>query len=101
MKINSVGLEDKVCIESEDGAKTVIAGGTYTEDVSKYCALGYHCLESAGVYVVNPHGVLEKTEAAEPTVEAAGNKEYWTCLGCGHYFADESGLNEIEKILDT
>lgn len=39
---------------------------------------------------------LEKIPAKNATVTATGNKEYWHCLDCGKYFADENGTNEIK-----
>jgi hypothetical protein len=40
---------------------------------------------------------LVKTTAKEATEDAEGNKEYWTCSGCGKYFSDEEGKNEVEE----
>nr|MDD5838234.1 InlB B-repeat-containing protein [Eubacteriales bacterium] len=38
---------------------------------------------------------LEKISATDATVTQTGNKEYWHCLDCGKYFADENGTTEI------
>lgn len=43
---------------------------------------------------------LEKISAKNATVTETGNTEYWHCLDCGKYFADENGENEIE-LADT
>ena len=43
---------------------------------------------------------LEKISATDATVTETGNTEYWHCLNCGKYFADENGENEIE-LADT
>lgn len=43
---------------------------------------------------------LEKISAKDATVTATGNKEYWHCLDCGKYFADQNGENEI-ALADT
>lgn len=40
---------------------------------------------------------LTKTAAKAATCTEAGNEAYWTCSGCGKYFSDENGTNEIEK----
>ena len=40
---------------------------------------------------------LTKTDAKAATYTEAGNEAYWTCSGCGKYFSDENGTNEIEK----
>lgn len=47
---------------------------------------------------------LTKTDAKAATCTEAGNEAYWTCSGCGKYFSDENGINEIEKdswVLET
>ena len=49
-----------------------------------------------------PYGELDahkltKTDAKAATCTEAGNEAYWTCSGCGKYFSDENGTNEIEK----
>ena len=40
---------------------------------------------------------LTKTDAKAAACTEAGNEAYWTCSGCGKYFSDENGTNEIEK----
>ena len=40
---------------------------------------------------------LTKTDAKAATCTETGNEAYWTCSGCGKYFSDENGTNEIEK----
>ncbi len=40
---------------------------------------------------------LTKTEAKAATCTEAGNSEYYTCSGCGKYFRDAEGKNEIAK----
>lgn len=40
---------------------------------------------------------MEKTARKEATCTQEGISEYWTCTGCGEYFADEAGTKEIEK----
>ena len=40
---------------------------------------------------------LTKTEAKAATCTEAGNSEYYTCSGCGKYFSDAKGENEIAK----
>lgn len=49
-----------------------------------------------------PYGELDahkltKTDAKAAACTEAGNEAYWTCSGCGKYFSDENGTNEIEK----
>ncbi len=38
-----------------------------------------------------------KTAAADPTCEAPGNTEYYTCSACGKFFSDEAGTAEIAE----
>ena len=40
---------------------------------------------------------MTKTEAKAATCTEAGNSEYYTCSGCGKYFSDAKGENEIAK----
>lgn len=51
---------------------------------------------------VNPfnHTNLVKKEAKPATHMTEGNKEYWYCDGCGKYFSDEAGTQEI-ALVDT
>ena len=41
-----------------------------------------------------PH-TLTHVAAVQPTVDSAGNIEYWVCDECGKYFADSAGTQEI------
>ena len=43
------------------------------------------------------HPTLTKTESKAATCTEAGNNAYWTCSGCGKYFSDKDGTNEIAK----
>ena len=54
----------------------------------EYCGEDYGELDSTN------HN-LEKISAKAATVTETGNEEYWHCLDCGKYFADENGENEI------
>lgn len=58
-----------------------------------------YCGEKYGEVDSSNHN-LEKISAKAATVTETGNKEYWHCLDCGKYFADENGENEI-KLDDT
>ena len=40
---------------------------------------------------------LVKTDAVAATANGAGNSAYWTCSGCGRFFADEAGTKEIVR----
>ncbi|MBS6693936.1 MAG: hypothetical protein KH316_01625 [Firmicutes bacterium] len=43
---------------------------------------------------------LIRNEAKEPTLDSAGNIEYWYCEDCGKYFSDKDAGKEIE-LADT
>ena len=53
------------------------------------------CSEEYGELDSTNHN-LEKISAKAATVTETGNEEYWHCLDCGKYFADENGTNETE-----
>ena len=61
--------------------------------ICEYCGKEYGELDSSN------HN-LEKIPAKDATAAETGNKEYWHCLDCGKYFADENGTTEI-KLDDT
>ena len=41
--------------------------------------------------------VLEKTDAKARTCTEDGNTAYWTCKGCGLYFSDAEGKDQIQE----
>ena len=82
------------CTEIKDHAEH--SGGTATctsKAVCEYCDEEYGELDSSN------HN-LENTPAKDATVTETGNTEYWHCLDCDKYFADENATNEI-KLDDT
>ena len=77
------------------GGANAAANGTVTLVIYKLTEGG-----ASTVYyttIIAPPHVHELThvEAAEPTCLEAGNIEYWYCEGCGLYFADADGEEEI------
>ena len=52
-------------------------------------------------YIIAPKGshehTLQKIEATEATCTTSGNKEYYMCETCGHFFADEAATNEVTE----
>lgn len=82
----------KTCTEcGANGEFSKHTGGTATCTAKAVC-------ETCG----QPYGELgahklTKTDAKAATCTEAGNEAYWTCSGCGKYFSDENGTNEIEK----
>ena len=47
------------------------------------------------------HTSLEHIEAVEPTCTESGNIEHWACKRCGATFKDESGAEEIGRVVKT
>ena len=52
-------------------------------------------------YIIAPKGshehTLQKIEATEATCTTPGNKEYYKCETCGHFFADAAATKEVTK----
>ena len=52
-------------------------------------------------YIIAPkkshEHTLQKIEAKEATCTTPGNKEYYKCETCGHFFADEAATNEVTE----
>lgn len=67
-------------------------GGTATcteKAICEVCGQAYGELDSTNHNLVH-------VPAKDATITETGNMEYWHCLDCGKYFADEKGENEIE-----
>ena len=47
-------------------------------------------------YPVTAQHDIEKLEAADATCAKDGNIECWTCKGCGKYFSDKEGTEELD-----
>lgn len=82
------------CTEIKDHAEH--SGGTATCTSKAVCE---YCYEEYGEIDSTNHN-LEKISATDATVTKTGNTEYWHCLDCDKYFADENATNEI-KLDDT
>lgn len=77
--------------------KAACSGGTATcaaKAVCETCGAAYGELNPAN------HTNLVKTEEKPATHLAEGNTEYWYCDGCGRYFRDAAGTEEID-LADT
>ena len=52
-------------------------------------------------YIIAPkkshEHTLQKIEATEATCTTSGNKEYYKCETCGHFFADEAATQEVTE----
>lgn len=81
------------CSGYEDGNCTGGEATCTSKAICEYCKTEYGEVDSSN------HN-LEKFPAKDATVTATGNKEYWHCLDCDKYFADENATNEI-KLDDT
>lgn len=82
----------KTCTEcGANGEFSKHTGGTATCTAKAVCET---CDQSYGELGAHK---LTKTDAKAATCTEAGNEAYWTCSGCGKYFSDENGINEIEK----
>ncbi len=82
----------KTCTEcGANGEFSKHTGGTATCTAKAVCET---CDQSYGELGAHK---LTKTDAKAATCTEAGNEAYWTCSGCGKYFSDENGTNEIEK----
>ena len=67
------------------------SGGTATCTEKAVCA---DCGRTYGELDPNTHTNIH-VEAKEPTYTEEGNVEYWKCSGCGKYFSDAAGTQEI------
>ena len=56
------------------------------------CAIGFAACET------HTHNMTHHPAEAATCTED-GNVEYWSCEGCGKYFADENGSEEITTIV--
>ena len=69
-------------------------GGTATCTEQAVCEV---CGEKYGEPDADNHTKLTHVAEKAATKTAEGNIEYWYCEGCGKYFADRDGTEEITK----
>ena len=98
------GEEMTTCLDDSKDHLCDICGATLSEHTGGEAtctnkAVCEHCGEEYGELDSTNHN-LEKIPAKDATVTEPGNKEYWHCLDCGKYFADQNGTNEI-KLANT
>ena len=98
------GEEMTTCLDDSKDHLCDICGATLSEHTGGEAtctnkAVCEHCGEEYGELDSTNHN-LEKIPAKDATVTETGNKEYWHCLDCGKYFADQNGTNEI-KLANT
>ena len=77
------GLETKDC----SGGKATCA----EKAVCEVCGKAYGELDPKN------HTDLKHNEAKAATEDSEGNIEYWYCEGCGKYYSDKDGTEEIAK----
>ena len=99
---NEISFKLKAYAKTTDGfvfsaEKTVAIQNEHAGGVASCVELAIcdTCGEPYGALDSTNHN-LEKISATDATVTETGNTEYWHCLDCGKYFADENGENEIE-----
>ena len=69
-------------------------GGTATCTEKAVCEV---CGKAYGEFDANNHTNLQHISAKAATEDAEGNIEYWYCEGCGKYYSDKDGTEEIAK----
>lgn len=78
------------------GAWTIKTPATETSkgEETRECT-ACHTTESRDIPVLAHTHSLTKHNRVEATCTAAGNIEYWSCVGCGKSFLDENGTTEV------
>ena len=76
---------DKEATEEEEGQR------------HRVCQNDPEHVETEAIPKLSHTHTLVHHAAAEATCEENGNIEFWECSGCGKYFSDANGENEIEK----
>ena len=81
------------CTKKKDEAAHTPNISVPTDDTDQKCTF---C-----EYIIAPkkshEHTLQKIEAKEATCTTPGNKEYYKCETCGHFFADEAATNEVTE----
>ena len=62
-----------------------------TDDTDQKCTVCEYIIAPKKSHV----HTLQKIEATEATCTTPGNKEYYKCETCGHFFADEAATKEV------
>ena len=79
------------CTQKKDEAVHTPNISVPTDDTDQKCTV---C-----EYIIAPkkshEHTLQKIEATEATCTTPGNKEYYKCETCGHFFADEAATKEV------
>ena len=91
------GTHSRTCTVCGDTQNGNCSGGEATCTDKAECEV---CGKEYGDVDPTNHTNLVKTEAKPATHMTEGNIEYWYCDGCGKYFSDEAGTQEI-ALADT
>ena len=92
---NGDGTHSRSCkFDAEHMQTADCFGGTAT---CKDRAVCDDCKTEYGAIDLNNHSNLQFIDAKAATIIADGNNKYWYCDGCGRYFSDKNGKNEISK----
>ena len=85
----------KCTVDGCNGSETKdCSGGKATCTEKEVCEV---CGKAYGELDPNNHTDLKHISAKAATEDAEGNIEYWYCEGCGKYYSDKDGINEIKK----
>ena len=93
---NGDGTHTRQCtVDGCTGSETKdCSGGTATCTQKAVCEV---CGKAYGEPDPSNHTDLKHISAKAATEDAEGNTEYWYCEGCGKYYSDKDGTEEIKK----
>ena len=79
------------CTKKKDEADHTPDRSEPTDDTDQKCTVCEYIIAPKKSHV----HTLQKIEAKEATCTTEGNKEYYKCETCGHFFADEAATKEV------
>ena len=79
------------CTKKKDEADHTPDISEPTDDTDQKCTVCEYIIAPKKSHV----HTLQKIEAKEATCTTEGNKEYYKCETCGHFFADEAATKEV------
>ena len=79
------------CTKKKDEADHTPDISEPTDDTDQKCTVCEYIIAPKKSHV----HTLQKIEAKEATCTTPGNKEYYKCETCGHFFADEAATKEV------
>ena len=81
------------CTKKKDEADHTPDRSEPTDDTDQKCTVCEYIIAPKKSHV----HTLQKIEAKEATCTTEGNKEYYKCETCGHFFADEAATKEVTE----